>query len=94
MSSSADSTGAAAEQRAAENLGPGTPTGSGDDRHPRIVVAPGPQGAAGPWQYLCEGCGEQALSEGRDDAQALAQRHRSDAHGGTGSIDVTPIGAV
>jgi hypothetical protein len=89
--------GDAGQRAAAENL---TPEGDPDpadragDPQPRIVVAPGPQGAAGPWQYRCEGCGEQAPAEGRDDARDLAGRHRAEAHGGNGSIDVTHIGAV
>ena len=94
MSGPAETPGEAAEQRAAKNLAPEASSETPGDAHPRIVVAPGPQGAAGSWQYLCEGCGEQALAEARDDARVLAERHRAEAHGGTGSIDVTHIGAV
>ena len=75
----------------------GPPEGSGDsprETRPRIVVAPGPQGAVGSWRYLYDGCGEQALAEARDDARVLAERHRTEAHGGAGSIDITIIGAV
>ena len=94
MSSPSEPSGAAAEQRAAENLAPGKPIDGGGDPHPRIVVAPGPQGAAGSWQFACDACGEQALAEARDDARVLAERHRAEVHGGAGSIDITSIGAV
>ena len=64
------------------------------DRHPHIVVAPGPEGAAVSWQYRCEECGEQELTAAREQARELAERHNADAHGGVGSIDITSIGAV
>jgi len=64
------------------------------DPHPRIVVAPGPEGAVVSWQYRCEQCDEQELVAAREEARVLAERHRAEAHGGAGSIDVTTIGAV
>ena len=64
------------------------------DPHPHIVVAPGPEGAAVSWQYRCEQCDEQELVAAREEARVLAERHRAEAHGGAGSIDVTTIGAV
>ena len=64
------------------------------DPLPRIVVAPGPEGAVISWQYRCEECDEQELVAARDEARELAERHRAGVHGGVGSIDITSIGAV
>lgn len=64
------------------------------DPHPHIVVAPGPEGAAVSWQYRCDECDEQQLVAALEEARELAERHIADTHGGTGSIDITTIGAV
>jgi len=64
------------------------------DEHPTIVVAPGPEGAAVSWQFRCDGCGAQELTDGLEQARELADRHNADAHGGGGTISLTSIGAV
>jgi hypothetical protein len=64
------------------------------DPHPTIVVAPGPEGAAVSWQFRCDGCGAQEVTDELEQARGLADRHNTDAHGGTGTISLTSIGAV
>ena len=64
------------------------------DPHPHIIVAPGPEGAAVSWQYRCEECGAQEPADTPERARALAEEHDADAHGGSGEIGLTSIGAV
>ena len=61
---------------------------------PHITVAPGPEGAAVSWQYHCEQCDAQELTDSPERARALAEQHNTDAHGGAGEVDLASIGAV
>jgi hypothetical protein len=68
--------------------------GGSTDPHPHIIVAPGPDGSAVSWQHHCQECGEQELAGAREQGRELAERHNTDAHGGSGEVSLTHIGAV